>query len=267
MQGKNLINDPLVREAIYYAHRGRCFFTGRPVPKDEMTIDHLVPVAKGGENRLENYVLTTRKINLDKRDRLYSSEIERMKYIVKVAFFPRASRQLATLKGGISNCRSKGRRPTGLRCVGYKNRFWANDKGIIILTNSPLVNEDNLREILRAIEKYIEIARDNSSTFCDDAWLTQEFADQIKSLWYETESTLLKLVNKTTYYQKKSSERWGTICFSERYFAFLEMLDKEYEEFDEMTNDAEERTYDEYMKVLYKKYPPPFDPFEIPSEK
>lgn len=42
------------RRAIYNRYKGRCAICGRFVPYDEFTIDHIIPLAKGGDNAMEN---------------------------------------------------------------------------------------------------------------------------------------------------------------------------------------------------------------------
>lgn len=255
---KCAISDPLVREAIYFGYHGRCFYTGRPVPKEMMEIDHLVPIAKGGMDAIENYVLTCKKTNLTKRDKMEPSMIERMQYIVKIAFAPRVMRKLEELRR--KNKRIfRGKRPKGLVCVGWKDLFWCGDRGIKILTNSTLVTTENIYEIRKAIDKYTEIAREHSITFCDDAWLTKDFVKQIKSLWYEIDNRLIKIVEKAILYGKKPLAKWGdwgTIYFNSEYIAFLEEMDKVYAEDEEVDYDNEAE-YDEYMKTIYEKFQPP----------
>lgn len=253
---KYSISDPLLREAIYFGYRGRCFYTGRQVSQEMMEIDHLIPVAKGGWDSIDNFVLTCKKTNLSKQDKIEPSMIERMQYIVKIAFAPRVLRKLEELRRKRKNM-FRGKRPDNLVCVRCKTLFWNGDKGIKILTNSPLVTTENIFEILRAIDRYTEIAREHSNTFCDDAWLTKDFINQIKSLWYEMDNRLIKLVEKAILYDKKSPDLWGTIYFNSKYIAFLEELVVERERLDSYLEADNEVEYCEWMKFVYEQFPPP----------
>lgn len=246
------LSDPLVREAIYYGYRGICFYTGRPVPKEIMEIDHLIPVAQGGPDTIDNFVLTCSDINNSKQDRTDSSMIERMQYIVRVAYVPRVFRKLQELK----RSRPKGRRPINLRCVGWTNLFWVGDKGIKILTNSPLVTKDNFTQIIEILKRYLNNARERSSTSWE-VWFTNEFANQIRSLWYETDNSLIKLVNKTILYDRNTYYELGVIHFNPKYIAFLEQLDAEQEQFSDICDSDDEAMYNNYMTELYEKYPQP----------
>jgi HNH endonuclease len=78
--------------AIYEAHEGRCFYTGRFVFLDEVAIDHIYPKSKGGKNCIANYVLTSKYVNSKKMVSVDELLVERMQYINQVAYAP------ATLK-------------------------------------------------------------------------------------------------------------------------------------------------------------------------
>lgn len=47
--------------------RGRCHYCGRRVPADELTMDHVVPVARGGKSSKGNIVPSCRACNQEKR--------------------------------------------------------------------------------------------------------------------------------------------------------------------------------------------------------
>jgi len=42
-----------------------CFYCGNPMPIDDITIEHLISLDKGGNNRIENMALAHSKCNLD----------------------------------------------------------------------------------------------------------------------------------------------------------------------------------------------------------
>ena len=47
--------DPLLRMALWKTFRGKCFYSGHPLPSD-FHVDHIVPEANGGPNCMANYV-------------------------------------------------------------------------------------------------------------------------------------------------------------------------------------------------------------------
>jgi 5-methylcytosine-specific restriction endonuclease McrA len=46
--------DDQLKQECYRRERGRCFYCLRRLVKDEWSLDHVVPVARGGDNRREN---------------------------------------------------------------------------------------------------------------------------------------------------------------------------------------------------------------------
>ena len=58
--------NPNIRQAIYEAFGGKCFYSGRPLDFNEFHIDHVVPRAKGGKDEIENYVLCSPDVNTKK---------------------------------------------------------------------------------------------------------------------------------------------------------------------------------------------------------
>ena len=91
MDGKTIIplNDNILRRAIYKVHCGECFYTGRKVKYAEMEIDHILPASKGGADCIENYVLTTKSINIRKYNSVVDSMVDRMLYINKCCYVDR----------------------------------------------------------------------------------------------------------------------------------------------------------------------------------
>lgn len=56
------------RRAIYNRNKGRCAICGKFVPYEEFTIDHIIPLAKGGTNGLDNLQCAHEWCNYIKRD-------------------------------------------------------------------------------------------------------------------------------------------------------------------------------------------------------
>ena len=50
--------------------RGRCHYCGRPTPPRELTMDHVVPIVRGGASEKGNVVPCCKECNSRKRDLL-----------------------------------------------------------------------------------------------------------------------------------------------------------------------------------------------------
>lgn len=55
---------------VYAKYQGRCGICGHHVGESEFTIDHIVPLAKGGAHVFRNLQPAHRRCNSQKRDRL-----------------------------------------------------------------------------------------------------------------------------------------------------------------------------------------------------
>jgi len=62
----------LSRRNIYLRDRNQCQYCGARPPRDQMTIDHVVPRSRGGKTVWENVVLACSKCNARKGNRLPS---------------------------------------------------------------------------------------------------------------------------------------------------------------------------------------------------
>lgn len=60
------------KEALFIRDNGIDAYTGRELEYEEATIDHVVPKDRGGADTYDNTVLTTKKINNDKGNKLNS---------------------------------------------------------------------------------------------------------------------------------------------------------------------------------------------------
>jgi len=82
-------DDALLRRAMYEAFDGQCFYTGRKLDFNEFHIDHIKPISKGGENCIENYVLSCGYINRKKQDKYTDRFIELTTELNKLLFVDR----------------------------------------------------------------------------------------------------------------------------------------------------------------------------------
>lgn len=55
-----------VRQQVYQMFDGRCAYCGQPIAYEDMQVDHVVPVVKGGANAVENYLPACRMCNFYK---------------------------------------------------------------------------------------------------------------------------------------------------------------------------------------------------------
>lgn len=56
------------KRTIYAKHNGTCAICGRPVKFKKMTVDHIVPLSKGGTNEMSNLRLACCSCNRIKSD-------------------------------------------------------------------------------------------------------------------------------------------------------------------------------------------------------
>jgi 5-methylcytosine-specific restriction endonuclease McrA len=60
----------LTKQAIFAREKGVCGYSGRKLSKNEATVDHILPRARGGKDSWENLILCDKKINFAKGSRL-----------------------------------------------------------------------------------------------------------------------------------------------------------------------------------------------------
>lgn len=63
---------PWAKGSVHIRDRYICQYCGIPVPKKQATIDHVIPVAKGGKNKWNNTVCACKSCNNKKEDFLMS---------------------------------------------------------------------------------------------------------------------------------------------------------------------------------------------------
>lgn len=52
------------------AHNARCYYCQKALAKDEVTMDHVVPMLRGGRSTKGNVVMACKPCNNEKKDRL-----------------------------------------------------------------------------------------------------------------------------------------------------------------------------------------------------
>ena len=73
---------PAERIAVYNKSEGRCAICGEFVSYDEFTVDHIIPLAKGGDNKLNNLQCACRVCNRIKQDILPEDLLDRLTIIM-----------------------------------------------------------------------------------------------------------------------------------------------------------------------------------------
>ena len=59
----NRNNVKRLKESVLKRDGNKCFYTGAKMSEKQMTLEHLVPLSKGGTNNLHNLVLCTEESN------------------------------------------------------------------------------------------------------------------------------------------------------------------------------------------------------------
>lgn len=65
---------------IYERDGNKCFYSNKEMTIEEATIEHLIPLARGGKNNMDNLVLCLKEENLKMADKLL---IEKIKYKIE----------------------------------------------------------------------------------------------------------------------------------------------------------------------------------------
>ena len=70
------------RVAIYDRNHGRCAICGRYVPFADFTVDHIIPISKGGTNNMDNLQCACKTCNMIKQDILPEDLMEKLSEII-----------------------------------------------------------------------------------------------------------------------------------------------------------------------------------------
>lgn len=70
------------RVQIYNKNQGRCAICGRFIPFDEFTVDHIIPLAKGGTNSDNNLQCACKTCNMLKQDILPEDLMDKITEII-----------------------------------------------------------------------------------------------------------------------------------------------------------------------------------------
>ena len=70
------------RTSIYDKNHGRCAICGRYVPFADFTVDHIIPISKGGTNNMDNLQCACKICNMIKQDILPEDLMEKLSEII-----------------------------------------------------------------------------------------------------------------------------------------------------------------------------------------
>lgn len=70
------------RGAIYDKNHGRCAICGKYVPFADFTVDHIIPISKGGTNDMNNLQCACKTCNLIKQDILPDDLMDKLSEII-----------------------------------------------------------------------------------------------------------------------------------------------------------------------------------------
>ena len=68
---------PSIRNKIFQRSSGICYLCGEVLTIEEFTVDHVLPLSKGGTNRQKNLRATHEKCNYDKADKIIKKKRKR----------------------------------------------------------------------------------------------------------------------------------------------------------------------------------------------
>lgn len=89
---KRIVIGKNIKGLVYAKDKGVCQLCGRKIPANDNTwnIDHIVPLARGGDNSLDNYQLTCISCNRLKDSMRYNEAITGMSNIIAYKFLNKA---------------------------------------------------------------------------------------------------------------------------------------------------------------------------------
>jgi hypothetical protein len=114
------------RITVYNQYEGKCGICGRFVPFDEFTIDHMIPLSKGGTNELKNLQCACKTCNALKQDSLSEDFMKKLEEIVLYQMKTNYNEAFCNKINTIRNQRKKVRIKGNLRML--RQRFQSRKK-------------------------------------------------------------------------------------------------------------------------------------------
>ena len=265
------ISDKNVRKAVYRAYKGQCFYTGRPVQEEEMVIDHLIPVSKGGRDSFDNYVLTFGDLNSGKSNKL-NDELERMMWTVKNIYAPRSSKLYKQFSSKIKSdfkviiddeemdfkiekFKSRTKPPQNLVLLKTEDLFWIRDEGIKIYSTEKYEYLEIFESFMFLREDIDEFQENENGRFINSL-PTEEQISLLKSLWYKVSGSffrpIIKIEELDNYFYRNSN-----IYFSSKYISFLEWREETSNLLEAISETENKNIHKKALELFCSFYPQP----------
>ena len=78
---RTIISDD-IRDIVYARANGRCFYCGKKLKKEEMSIEHIIPLQEHGSNDIKNLFCSCRKCNQEKGNNILMKHIIAMENFI-----------------------------------------------------------------------------------------------------------------------------------------------------------------------------------------
>lgn len=89
-------NNKLLRESLFAAHKGKCFYTNKIILFNDFHIDHIIPIKHGGNNIISNYVPCCKELNLKKNDKYDEILSKKMVFINELLYVNKVLKHINT---------------------------------------------------------------------------------------------------------------------------------------------------------------------------
>ena len=110
------------RVKIYNNSKGRCAICGKFIPYDSFTVDHIIPLAKGGTNEMSNLQVACNTCNLIKQDILPE---DLMKKLTEIIFYQMKNHYDVEFCRKINHIRKLEQKKRILKMVKIISRKWS----------------------------------------------------------------------------------------------------------------------------------------------
>lgn len=82
LKTKRIIISDDIRDIVYARGNGRCFYCGKKLKKEEMSIEHIIPLQEHGSNDIKNLFCSCRKCNQEKGNNILLKHIIAMENFI-----------------------------------------------------------------------------------------------------------------------------------------------------------------------------------------
>ena len=82
LKTKRIIISDDIRDIVYARGNGRCFYCGKKLKKEEMSIEHIIPLQEHGSNDIKNLFCSCKKCNQEKGNNILLKHIVAMENFI-----------------------------------------------------------------------------------------------------------------------------------------------------------------------------------------